>query len=283
MPLYRPSELMAFLSSIGATPKKSLSQNFLVDGNILSKIVAEVPKGSSVLEIGPGPGVLTEGLLEAGHAVVAVEKDGLFARALHRLEGEGRRLTVVEADILDCPIAPEGSVLVSNVPYHITTPILEWLLKIPHPFSKAILMVQREAARRLMGDSSSMVGVLLRCCYEVRQLFLVPRTCFWPKPEVDSVVLCFEERRGIENEQQLQTIIRSAFAHKRKTIRNSLEVLFTKGDVEKALQEIGVPAAVRPEEMTIQQWMRLTAFLEESARNLRSPSQSPESLPKTDQ
>ena len=126
MPLYRPSELSAFLASIGAAPKRTLSQNFLIDGNILSKMVFEVPKGSSILEIGPGPGVLTEALLNLGHTVVAVEKDRGFAKALHRLDGGEGRLTVIEADILDCVwthIAPSGSVVVSNLPYHATTPI----------------------------------------------------------------------------------------------------------------------------------------------------------------
>ncbi len=103
MALYKPSTLRAFLEEIDATPKKSLSQNFLIDGNIIRKIVtlAGVEPGDFVLEIGPGPGVLTEELLARGAHVLAVEKDRKFAKALTRLQTEDHRLTVIEGDILE--------------------------------------------------------------------------------------------------------------------------------------------------------------------------------------
>ena len=282
MPLYRPSELSAFLASVGAAPKRTLSQNFLVDGNVLSKIVSEVPKGSFVLEIGPGPGVLTEALLEAGHNVVAVETDKVFAKELGRLDPSGKRLTVIEADILDClwtQIVPRGTTLVSNLPYHITTPILERLIEQRHHISRAVLMVQAEAARRLTNAPSSTVGVLLGCFYEIRYGFSVSKTCFWPKPEVDSAVLCLQKRASFldspEEEKQLVMLVRTCFAHKRKRVSSSIRDLFPKERVAAAFQNAGISATARPESLSIQQWKGLASTLaslegEESFQNLRS-------------
>ena len=261
MPLYRPSELSAFLSSIEAVPKRTLSQNFLIDGNILSKMVSEVQSGSSVLEIGPGPGVLTEALLKAGHTVVAVEKDRILARALRRLDEGGEHLTIIESDILDCSwtqIAPAGSTVVSNLPYHATTPILERLFEAHCHFPNAVLMVQEEAARRLMDTSSSLVGVLLGCCYDVQYGFFVPRTCFWPKPEVDSAVLFFHER-PLEGGERLEKIVRAAFTGKRKMLRHSLREFFSREELKAFFQKNGLPETARPEELNIYQWAGLAS------------------------
>jgi 16S rRNA (adenine1518-N6/adenine1519-N6)-dimethyltransferase len=270
VPLYRPSELSAFLASIGALPKRTLSQNFLIDGNIVSKIVSEVPEGSPVLEIGPGPGVLTEALLDAGHNVVAVETDRAFAQALQRLDPTRKRLTTIEADILDCSwtdLVPKGAALVSNLPYHITTPIIERLVAEHHHFSSAVLMVQTEVARRLMDAPSSMVGVLLGCCYEVRYGFFVSRTCFWPKPKADSAVLCLHERCTplvrLEHEKKVGTLVRTAFTHRRKTLFHSLNALFPKKTVSAAFQAVGLPVTVRPDDVSLCQWEKIAASLPE--------------------
>src|SRR5689334_13272428 len=103
MAIYKPTELISFLEGLGINPKKALSQNFLIDGNIMRKIVAkaQIQPGDVVMEIGPGPGSLTEALLESGARVLAVEKDTILARSLKRLQGPARQLEVFCADILD--------------------------------------------------------------------------------------------------------------------------------------------------------------------------------------
>jgi 16S rRNA (adenine1518-N6/adenine1519-N6)-dimethyltransferase len=268
MPLYRPSELLAFLSSIGAAPKRTLSQNFLVDGNILSKIVSEVPKSSVAFEIGPGPGVLTEALLEGGYTVVAVETDKAFAAALSRLDPSGTSLTVVEADILKClwtQLVPKGATLVSNLPYHITTPIIEQLIEAHHHFPRAVLMMQNEAALRLMDAPSSAVGVLLGCFYDVQYAWPVPKACFWPKPDVDSAVLCLQSSTpftDLEGERRLKALVREAFAHKRKKLLSSVKRFFPQTNPASIVQKIGISPMARPEDLSIQQWKALTAVLE---------------------
>jgi len=157
MSLFRPSELLEFLRSIGARPKKSLSQNFLVDGNIVQKIV-RASIGSSrplIVEIGPGAGVLTEAFLEKGLRVVAVEKDEKLARALSRLDSTTEQLEVFSQDIRSCSLpdligASEDVVVVSSLPYHITRSILEWFILFRDFFSRSVIVVQDEVAQKLL-------------------------------------------------------------------------------------------------------------------------------------
>jgi 16S rRNA (adenine1518-N6/adenine1519-N6)-dimethyltransferase len=129
MALYKRSELLQFLDSIGAKPNSRLSQNFLIDTTVLDKIVslAEVAPGDLVFEIGPGPGVLTEKLLAMGCEVIAIEKDPVFAKALTRFHSD--RLHVVCADALDFNFKGRRKAkVVANLPYHLTTPIIEKLV-----------------------------------------------------------------------------------------------------------------------------------------------------------
>ena len=158
MAIYKPSELHRFLEQIGAAPKKRLSQNFLIDGNILKKMVAaaKVEAGDLVLEIGPGPGCLTEQLLGSGAYVIAVEKDPTFATALQRLQQQGR-LDIYEDDVmafsfeeaLQKRLKPgQKAKLIANLPYHLTTPLLARFVKHFSLFSSLVVMVQEEVARR---------------------------------------------------------------------------------------------------------------------------------------
>src|ERR1700722_10676221 len=132
MSLFKPSELRAFLKEKGLHAKKGLSQNFLIDGNIIKKIVkvADISKEDHVIEIGPGPGALTEALLHTGASITAIEMDPLFAGELHRLQTPNKNLDVICADFLVFPLEeffqkhPGKWKIVANLPYHITTPIL---------------------------------------------------------------------------------------------------------------------------------------------------------------
>ena len=220
-----------------------------------------MPKASVVLEIGPGPGVLTEALLETGHRVVAVETDRVFAQALSRLSPTKEQLTVIEGDIRDgswTDLVPKGAALVSNLPYHITTPILERLIEVHDHFSSAVLMVQTEVAHRLVDTSSSLLGVLLGCCYEVQYGFFVSRSCFWPKPKSDSAVLYLHERMmPLKDEKTLFTLIRRAFAHRRKTVLHSLGSFYPKQALEDAFQGADIALNARPEDLSVQQWQML--------------------------
>ncbi|MCB1135562.1 MAG: ribosomal RNA small subunit methyltransferase A, partial [Chlamydiia bacterium] len=164
--LYQASTLLDFLHSVGVRPKKGLSQNFLVDGNVVSKIVdaAGVCEGDLILEIGRGPGVLTEEILLRGASVLAIEKDRVLGPALQRLCEDTDRLTVITGDALEQDFAAllkqklkpgQRAKVVANLPYQITTPLLVALAPLTDSVSDIVVMVQDEFARRATASPGS--------------------------------------------------------------------------------------------------------------------------------
>ena len=220
MPLYRPTELKAFLDSIGAHPKKSLSQNFLIDGNIVKKIVAlgSVQKGDSVLEIGPGPGVLTEELLEVGADVIAVEKDRAFASHLPRLGP----VQVIADDIMnfDFSVLKKGAKVIANIPYHLTSPIIEKIIESKR-VEIAVLMVQKELAERIVAKGCtrelSSLSLFVQLYAKPTLAFVVGAGCFYPRPAVDSAVILLDFRLShpVSNPKAFEQIARRAFQERR--------------------------------------------------------------------
>lgn len=277
MPLFRPQELHAFLKEVGAAPQKRLSQNFLIDGNVLRKIVelSGVQAGDLVLEIGPGPGVLTEALLAQGAQVVAVEKDRLFARALARL-GDPSCLTVHEADALDWDldqgIGRRGQV-VANLPYHITTPLLERVLPRHDLFTTLTLLVQEEFARRLVaqpggGDYSSLT-LFTRFYSTPHWGFKVSPSCFYPKPTVSSALVHLELRPPPTSNPHFFPLVRTAFCQRRKMLTTSLSGLYPEERIREALRAIGRKEQVRPEELSLEEFLQVSNFLTDYALPLR--------------
>jgi len=270
MPLYKPSELMQFLHEIDASPKKRLSQNFLIDGNIIRKIVqtAHVQPGDIVLEIGPGPGVLTEACLEAGAHVIAVEKDTVLANALKRLNPEGDRLSVHTMDIMDFDVSqevPKGKKVkvIANLPYHLTTPILAKLVENHALFSMIVVMVQDEVARRFTAkphtSEYSSFTVFLDYYSTPHYAFSVSRHCFFPAPRVDSAVvkLVLKENSTFEDPSPFFKMTRTAFGHRRKMLRSSLRDLYGSEVVLAALKIMGKLETARPEEFSLQEFLLL--------------------------
>ncbi len=209
-------------------PNRALGQNFLVDEGAIAAILdAAHIDGAAVLEVGPGTGALTDGLIERAARLVAVEKDGRLVGLL--CERFGGRLTLVHADVLDVDLpalmeqAPFHAV--GNLPYYATTPIVLRLLTLL-PASMT-LMVQREAAERFFAEPGGRVygpvAVLTRCFYRADTVFEVPRTSFSPLPEVESVVVRLERLPGAGDDAAAFLIfLKRAFAMRRKTLANSL-------------------------------------------------------------
>lgn len=275
MPLYKPSELMALLSEYGASPRKVLSQNFLIDGNIINKIVksASVSKGDLVLEIGPGPGALTEALLAAGATVIAVEKDPLMVKIVSRLTGEDHDLTIYNDDIMEFPIADKiGSLVkqrgakakvIANLPYQLTTPIIAMLSPLREIFSEIVVMVQEEVARRFTAQPStsdySSISVFINYYSNPRYEFLVRRNCFYPAPKVDSAIiaLALKEPPAVSDPEKFFQMSRTAFGMRRKMLRRSLKELYGSELVEKVLETMMLPPTSRPEELSLEQLIAL--------------------------
>lgn len=277
MALSSRSELLQFLTDQGIRPRKSLSQNFLTDGNILRKIVqlAEVTPGDTVLEIGPGPGALTECLLAAGAIVVAVEKDEKLAAALSRLQTSDKRLHIVAADCLEVNIntlmAPflrpgRKAKVVANLPYQITTPIVTHLSPMHHLFSSIIVMVQEEVARRYVGKPGtkdySAISVFLQFYTHPKYGFKVSRRCFLPAPKVDSAVIRLNPKEPPKvDEERFFQMVRRAFQQRRKMMRGSLRDLYPPTVVISALEAIGKKETARPEELSLDELLQLLSQL----------------------
>lgn len=260
------SELIPFLESIGAKPKKSLSQNFLIDPNIVRKIrqSAQVETTDHILEIGPGPGALTRELLEAGAHVTAIEKDTLFARHLSRLQTADQRLHVYEADVLEFPLetlAQEKPMkVVANLPYHITAPILEKICRSPL-FSSLTIMVQKEVADRMTASSGSKdfsgFSLFIQFYTQAASSFLVGAGCFYPRPKVDSAVVHLEKRTQLPDVDRdaFFKIVRTAFQKRRKMLSSSLAPLFTADKTRASLQQAQLNPLARPEDLSLEEWL----------------------------
>jgi len=273
MPIYKPSELHQFLNELGLNPKKGLSQNFLIDGNIIRKIAstATAARGDVVLEIGPGPGSLTEELLRQGAHVIAVEKDAVLAKALERLREEGRQLDVYSEDIMKFPVREvltekaQGKKvkLVANLPYHLTTPIIAALVPMNDLFSSLVVMVQDEVARRFTavpGTSEySSFTVFLNFYCKPKYAFQVSKNCFYPIPNVQSaiVVLELKDPPKVSNVDRFFELTRTAFEHRRKMLRGSLKELYESAKVTEALEKLGLNPLARPEELSLDQFLKL--------------------------
>lgn len=269
----KASELRLLLDELGTTAKKGLSQNFLIDGNILRKIVktASIQPGDRVLEIGAGPGALTQCLLEAGASVTAVEIDPIFAKALGRLQTEPPRLDIIAQDILKVPLDPLLSShpwkVVANLPYHITTPILTKLLPL-YPYIQSITaMVQKEVALRLVAAPRTpeygSLTLFARFYSIPHHSFTVAPTCFYPQPKVDSSIVHFELKEPPQNisQEAFFELTRTAFQQRRKMLRVSLKSLSTPQAVEAALTAIRISPLARPEELSLEQFLQFYAQL----------------------
>lgn len=278
MPIYRPSELHQFLNELGVNPKKALSQNFLIDGNITRKIVAcaEISSRDLVLEIGPGPGCLSEEILHTGAQLLAVEKDPIMAEALQRLKKLNEKLTIFCDDILTFPLEQtlieklkpgQKAIILGNLPYHLTTPILAKLAHLHQYVSKIIVMVQQEVARRFTANPGSneysSFTVFLNYHSVPHYEFLVRRTCFYPVPKVDSAVvrLNLHSPPTVSNENSFFEMTRSAFGKRRKMLRSSLKELYPSEKVSEALIKIGRDGQSRPEELSLDEFIQLFKIL----------------------
>lgn len=277
MTIYKPSELRAFLESLHITPKKGLSQNFLIDGNIIRKIIstASIQPQDVVLEIGPGPGSLSEALLETGATLIAVEKDRALAEALERFKTANNKFEIYCDDILKFPIEEkirpllvdsQKAKVIANLPYHLTTPILVNLVSMHSLFSSLILMVQEEVAQRFTAQPGTKeygsITVFLNFFCTPHYAFRVSNNCFYPKPKVDSAVVFLELKTPPKIDQDLFfAMTRTAFGHRRKMLRTSLKALFPDDAVATALEKIGINPLARPEELSLDKFLQLFTAL----------------------
>lgn len=267
------SGVTATLRAIGFRPSRRLGQNFLRDPRVAERIAALVDDPREpVLEIGPGLGALTSHLVECGRPLVAVEIDLRLAEVMQKLLSAYPAAHVVSGDILDQRIetlfAGRGPVtVVGNLPYSITTPVVEWLLMQGALVRRALLMVQREYAQRLAaspaGKEYGSITVFVGLHAEVATLFRVSPGAFYPRPEVDSVVLELRPRpypgTSPEERSAVERLARAGMGTRRKTAANSLAHGLSIGAAaaRSLLASAGIDADRRGETLSIDEWLQV--------------------------
>jgi len=281
-------EVRRTLRREGLRASHARSQNFLADPDVLDTILdlAEVGDGTRVVEIGPGLGILTGGLLAAGADVTAIELDrGLAAYLREQFAGaiEAGRLNLIEGDALDLDLlelVPAPFRVVANIPYHITSPILHRLLeRAPRP-ERAVLMLQAEVADRIAAAAGQMsyLSVFTQFHASVRVALRVPREAFEPAPKVASAVVVIEPLASAplppEREPALWALVQSGFRERRKMIRNVLARQLRTGEdgatgsqlgqarVDAALAAAGIEGDRRPQTLSVADWIRLLEAFE---------------------
>ncbi|MES2087919.1 MAG: 16S rRNA (adenine(1518)-N(6)/adenine(1519)-N(6))-dimethyltransferase RsmA [Patescibacteria group bacterium] len=249
--------------------KKSLGQNFLHSKKAISDIVlaGEIQKGETVLEAGPGTGILTEALLQAGAKVLAIEKDRRLIPVLEQkfaVEIASGNLTLIEGDILDFdsslyPLHTTHYKLVANIPYYITGVFIRKFLETEHQPNKIVILIQKEVAERIVtrDGKESLLSLGVKAYGTPKYIATVTKGNFRPAPNVDSAILAIENisRNNFENpeqEKKLFALAKKAFGQKRKMITGTL------GVSAETLSACGIEAKARPEELSLKDWLYLT-------------------------
>lgn len=288
MTLPSPKQL---LERFALRPKNSFGQNFLSDPHLAGKI-AELcsPEGAArVLEIGAGLGALTDQLLERGHLVTAVERDRDLVPALREIFEEQivqGQLEVLEADAkalawdealgmasYDRSGLASKFVLAGNLPYQITGPLIEKTVHLGRKISRAVYLVQKEVADRLAAKENSKtygaLTVFVQAQFHVERAFVIKAGAFYPQPRVDSavVVLRPHEKAISEETAEFRQVVKSAFAARRKTLRNAWKSLLPTFELEDVARSAGISLDQRGETLTIAQFAHVASHLESRRRS----------------
>ncbi|MFN3708697.1 16S rRNA (adenine(1518)-N(6)/adenine(1519)-N(6))-dimethyltransferase RsmA [Microcella sp.] len=277
--LLGPAEVRDLAELLGVSPTKKLGQNFVHDGNTVRRIVqaAKLTPGETVLEVGPGLGSLTLGLLDAGHPVVAVEIDPRLATQLPTTVAElqpAAELTVVTADAMTVDAAalsaPDGApiiptALVANLPYNVSVPVLLHLLAALPSLERVLVMVQAEVGHRIAAAPGSKIygspSVKAAWYGDWRVAGTISRQVFWPVPNVDSVIVGMHGRRVPGDDllrQRTFQLVDAAFGQRRKMLRQALaEVFGSSAAATAALEAAGVDPTARGEQLDLEAFLAL--------------------------
>lgn len=279
-----PRRTKEIISRHGFSFKKSLGQNFLIDQNILYKIVeaAGLDEDKGALEIGPGIGALTEKLAQTAGTVTAVEIDQRLIPILREVLEPYGNVRVHHGDVLKVDLhelfrqdfADVSKVsVVANLPYYVTTPILMKLLEEKLPLENIVVMIQKEVAERMAAAPGSKdygsLSIAVQYYSEPKLVCIVPHTVFIPQPNVESAVIRLAVREQppvrVEDERFFFEVVQASFAQRRKTIANNLKSRFFPGEgrerLEQLLQEAGIEPSRRGETLSIEEYARLSNVL----------------------
>ena len=281
--LSNPQKTIEIIKKYDFAFQKKYGQNFLIDAHVLDKMIAAADVGPEdfVLEIGPGIGTMTQYLAEHAREVAAVEIDTHLIPILEDTLQDYDNVTIINEDILKLDmnaLAQEKNQgrpikVVANLPYYITTPIIMGLFESGVPVENITVMVQKEVAGRMqVGPGTKDYGALSLAVQYYAEPYLVanvPPNCFMPRPKVGSAVIRLTRHKEkpvqVKDENFMFRLIRASFNQRRKTLQNGLnncaELAVTKAQVVEALEKMGLPATVRGEKLTLEQFAQLSDLL----------------------
>jgi len=261
-------------------PKKRLGQVFLKNKAFLSKIIKAggISSKDTVLEIGPGKGVLTEALLRAKAKVIAIEKDPQLVDFLKEKFKTNKNLTLIQADIRDFLKKQDFYTeykVVGNIPYYLTSHLIHLLLELKHKPEIIILMIQKEVAQRIVAQPPKMnlLAVSVQFYSQPEIISYVPKSAFWPQPKVDSAiikltplsVIVYPAKGGADEatKQSFFKVVKAGFSHPRKLLISNLSQTFKipKNKLQNIFQKLNLPFNIRAQNLSLENWKDLTTHL----------------------
>jgi 16S rRNA (adenine1518-N6/adenine1519-N6)-dimethyltransferase len=269
---------MSALDALGASPRKSLGQNFLHDQNLASWIVEklEIESGDHVVEIGPGLGALTEEIMRCGVSATLLEKDRAFAKYL-REKYNRPDIEVIEGNALEYDTRVEflrqPAKIIGNLPYYLSSALLFHFTADPCPFEHMVFTVQKEMGDRLSAAPGSKeygsLSVIIQRQWQVTRLKTLPPSVFLPQPQVASVVLLLKRRAPAELEEtdaaKFSELVKAGFSERRKQVRKLLGRYGDSDRIEDALLSVALPLTARAEDISVKQWIRIVSLLQPTA------------------
>jgi len=271
MDLTSPKAIKELFSKGANKPNKILGQNFLIDKNVLKKIIdsSNITPNDTILEVGPGIGTLTQELAKYAKRVIAVEKDKKMLKILEDTLKDYKNIEIIQGDILHYKLQTTHYKLVANIPYYLTSPLIRKFLEDKNPPSEIILMVQKEVAQRICAKppKMSLLAVSVQFYAEPKIISYVSKNCFWPAPKVDSAIIKIIPRRLTSQELLRQTspslffkVVKTGFSQPRKQLLGNLSksLKLDKEKIAEWLLQNNINPKQRAETLSINDWAELT-------------------------
>ena len=271
-----PKQLQKLCQEYGVKPSKSYGQNYLVDPLPIEAMVAagELKKTDTIIEIGPGFGILTLALVPEVKKVISFEIEKKLSKYWQEQieENEIKNLEIVWGDVLkQFPVVESAQwgdyKVIANLPYQITSPIIRMFLEANNPPQMMVFMVQKEVAERICAKPGemSLLAVSVQYYANAEIILNVPRILFWPAPEVDSAVIVIKtlnnKTKKTVSDEEFFKLVRAGFAQKRKLLMKNLSPYYSKEKLTKSFLELGLKPTARAQELSVTDWQRLSTYL----------------------